>query len=151
MSEFAGFDPTQVRDLEWFRLALNDGAAEEMKPDGSRWVGMFNREAFVFDADPQAELFANFTRECGLERFVFFNFAAREFPVPWKVNVVEASCDENLVRAANDCGDDRYCHERSAAAWRYGRKSSRHLLRRRKSMKRRYSAPLRFNIDAMPL
>src|SRR5438045_1149792 len=121
--EFAGVDPSHVRNLEWLRVALEHRAIKEMQPDSSRRVGMLDAEVFLINPDHQAELFADFTLECGLERFVRFHLAAREFPIARKVNVVETSCNKNFVRAANDCGNDCYGHERSSAAWRYGRKS----------------------------
>ena len=42
MPEFAGFDPTEVRDLEWFRLAFNDGAVEEIVQGNAR--GFYQNE-----------------------------------------------------------------------------------------------------------
>ena len=116
MMKFARFDPTHICDFKWRRLAGEHRAVEEMERDRSRWVGVFSREVFVLHTNLNAKLFANFALECGLQRFVHFDFAAGELPVSRQMNIIETPRDENLVRATNDCGNNSYDHERPAAA-----------------------------------
>ena len=116
--EVRSVHPPQVRNLDWLRFTTEQRAVEKMEPDSSRWIRMRYAEVFGIDANVDAKLLANFALQRSRQGFVSFHLAAGKLPIARKVDVIETSCDKDLVRAANDCGNNGYCHERSEAAWR---------------------------------
>src|SRR6516165_7860811 len=97
---------------------------------------------FAVHSNFHPEFLANLPLERGGERLAGFHFPAGEFPEAREVDIVGALRDENLIVAANDrrddcekCGHVNYVAE--SPSFLYGRKSSKHSLRRRKSIKRR--------------
>src|SRR3989338_4298819 len=79
--------PAEIHAIPRFRIAAYPIAKIKMKTHGFFRVGMLLETEKLRRPDPHPQLLINFARETLLHAFPFFDFAAREFPIPSEKNV----------------------------------------------------------------
>lgn len=95
--ELVAGDPAEVLDVDGFGFAAEELAAEEAEVDGFFRVGVGEVFDEFADGNFDAEFFADFASEAGLESFAGFDFAAWKFPEVGKVIVGAALGNEEFA------------------------------------------------------
>lgn len=95
--ELVAGDPAEGLDVNGFRFTGKELAAEEAEVNGFFGVGVCEVFDEFTDGNFNAEFFADFAREAGLEGFAGFDFAAREFPEVGKMIVGAALGDKEFA------------------------------------------------------
>src|SRR5262245_39029110 len=86
--EFARAYPSKICDIERLGAAIQNGAVEEVEPDGFRRIVVLDRKELVIDPYFYSEFLEDFAFQRDFQRFSGFDLPARELPQPGKVGVV---------------------------------------------------------------
>ena len=82
------------------------GAAEELEVNGLFRIFVSHHFHPPADVHLDAQFFAQFAHEAGLERFSRLTFATRKFPQAAQMDVIEAARDEQLPIAEHQSGSN---------------------------------------------